>query len=1037
MSTKAAGSWLKDFGIEGRKSPSFFSSVAEIDAAGSTAPQPHALRRAFEQLKLDGVLCQDKNPVIYFRVMDRIVPSEVAAIHRLFWNQGVAPILVLIDSTEVHVYSGLTQPAPGSSPEIQRKGFIETLNRVSDELRRFIISVETGEYFHAHRRSFNPRERVDRRLLRHLQAARQRLAEVQAARLEPHTLDALLCRLVFTCYLFDRKVIDRDYLENIGIRKAGHLRDILNRTPRTDAKSDLYKLFSQLGEDFNGDLFCDDLDAEARQVKVDHINIVNDFFQGTDPCSGQQSFWPFEFGIIPIETISAIYEHFLKAAGQKQKKEAGAFYTPRVLAELVLDVALDNVPSLLDKRFLDPACGSGIFLVGLFKRLAEEWCRKNPKAGYDAKLLGLTRILKGSLFGIDKNRTACLIAAFSLYLALLDYLSPPDIRRVLKKVKVLPRLVRDAGSSIGTIRCADYFTADADLAENVHFVVGNPPWASVKEPDSPAARWCSAHKFVFPGRQIAAGFVWKAPGSLEAGGKVCFVLPHGLLFNHNKTALDFHREWLRRHRIELIINLADYQYFLFEEARAPALVVRYSRQAPSSPSHRIEYWTPKTDWTVTQAEVISVLPQDRCRVTVREVFDDLTGDDAPQIWKERFWATTRDRRLLDRLRIYPRLREILGQRGDRSAKRWIIAEGFEPFGQNDPPASRRRLSLPHAARVEANTHKLNLLVLPDEVNVRQPLNIDVRRSISDTQIFKAPLVLVTEGFSKVAFADVDIAYRHGIRGIRGPSVDSNLLAFLTFYLRSPIARYFLFHTSASWGISRARVDVDDLLRLPFPLPHQMADPLRANAIVKEAAAILSSARKQAVQATIGRDEIVREAQSAAEPLLGEYFDVDDIERMLVSDTDSITIPSARPGRTRVDAPTMRPATDAQRVEYLRILCNTLNGWAAKGCKVHGRAMVDASMGLGVVLLEKTRLGERPANPTDSHTDILKVLSTLQRGAAKGHSVVELVRGLKVFDGRLLYITKPVGRRFWSRTAALNDADEIAGTILMRSTREGT
>jgi hypothetical protein len=40
----------------------------------------------------------------------------------------------------------------------------------------------------------------------------------------------------------------------------------------------------------------------------------------------------------------------------------------------------------------------------------------------------------------------------------------------------------------------------------------------------------------------------------------------------------------------------------------------------------------------------------------------------------------------------------------------------------------------------------------------------------------------------------------------------------------------------------------------------------------------------------------------------------------------------------------------------------------------------------------------------------------------------------VFHQSLLYVTKPLGRRFWTRTAALNDADEILGSVLMR--REG-
>jgi len=102
--------WQKEFGLDVRTTPNFFSSSGDVDAAGNAAPQPLLLRRAFEQLELDGVLCQDRSPIIYFRVVTRIEPSEVDRIQSLFWNQGVAPILVLIDEDEVHVYSSLAQP---------------------------------------------------------------------------------------------------------------------------------------------------------------------------------------------------------------------------------------------------------------------------------------------------------------------------------------------------------------------------------------------------------------------------------------------------------------------------------------------------------------------------------------------------------------------------------------------------------------------------------------------------------------------------------------------------------------------------------------------------------------------------------------------------------------------------------------------------------------------------------------------------------------------------------------------------------------
>ena len=670
--TAASGTdWRNEFGISNRTPPRFFARKEDIDAAGPAAPQPHALRRAFELLKLDGVLCQEStptisSPIIYFRKVERIDPAAVADLHRLFWNQGVAPLLVLIAPDQVHVYSGLTPPGAAEEAGTPAHGFVERLSRVGDELRAFIVAVESGEYFHAHRRSFDPRQRVDRALLRNLQAAREELDKVPAARLSPQTLDALLCRLVFSCYLFDRKVIDKGYLESLGIRDAEHLRDILGRLPRTRAKEELYILFGQLRRDFNGDLFSDDLNAEARQVKADHIDILDRFFRATEVRTGQRAFWPYHFGVIPIETISAIYEHFLKAAGEEAKKQAGAFYTPRVLAELLLDMALDGVPTLLDKRFLDPSCGSGIFLVGLFNRIAEEWKRRNPNATYLQQVKGLLNVLRKNIRGVDKNETACKITAFSLYLAFLNQLLPPDIRKLQREGKVLPRLlyspeepdIEDRG---GTIRCADFFTALADIPEKVHFVLGNPPWASLKSRTAPAARWCSERGLPFPDRQVATAFVWKAPAHLEEGGKACFVLPHGTLFNHGTTALAFQQEWFRRHAVDRVLNLADYQYYLFEESRAPALVVRYRKEPPADTAHVIDYWAPKSDWSATQAELITILPQDRWRFTVGEVLSDLKGDDAPLIWKERFWATPRDWRLLDRLSLLPRLRDSVGQ----------------------------------------------------------------------------------------------------------------------------------------------------------------------------------------------------------------------------------------------------------------------------------------------------------------------------------------------------------------------------------------
>lgn len=1020
--------WRAEFGLEGR------SEFFNVTAVSTVSSQAHVLRRAFEELLLDGVLCQHGSPLVYFRLIDDLDACSCESLHKTFWNQGVAPILVLIDPKQVHVYSSLSQPhlTDGAS----KSGFVECIQRISSKLQTFLLGVESGEYFGQHRRSFDPSQRVDRTLCKHLKNARNALESVPSTRLEPHTLDALLCRLVFTCYLFDRRVIDQSYLETIGIHGAGSIRALLTLKPRSEAKEQLYALFTQLGQDFNGDLFSDDLVAEARQIKVEHINIIGDFLSGTDLASGQRGLWPYEFGIIPIETISAIYEYFLKTADKQEKKKTGSFYTPRFLAELVIDRALDGEQNLLGKCFLDPACGSGIFLVGLFHRLAQEWERCNPHARYDARLRGFTSILRTNLRGVDQSRRACLIAAFSLHLALLDQLSPPDIRRVLKKVKVLPRLVGDADTAI--IRCANFFEIDPNASAAVDYVIGNPPWAKT---DTIADSW--SKNLPLPNKQIAAAFVWKATSHLKPSGRVCFILPHGLLFNHTDEAVKFQSRWFSTHRVDSILNLADFQRFLFEDAEVPALVVRYAKEAPTA-SHVLDYWVPKTDWGVTQAELISILPQDRSRISASDIRSDLESEDAPLIWKRYYWATSRDRRLLDRLSLYPRLRDIVTTRREQNSdKRWIIGHGFEPYSAKDASsgAEKFRLRFQQTAKVESRTHKFNLILFPDDYKVVDSLRLDLRRNISDTEIFKAPLVLIKEGFSErdecpqVAYSEADIAYRHGIRGIHGPAEDRNLLALLAVYLRSSLVRYYLLHTSTSFGVSRARVDVDDLMRLPFPLPHQTEHPERASAIVNEIGDDLRTAAKQGAL-LLGRHDSVLHTQARADILLREYFDIVADEQILIEDARTVITPSLRPTRKRATpVPTIHPVNSSEQGDYVSALCGTINQWASKRSHVHGRLFVNNRIGIGMVVLEKTKSDGSPIHLDRPYEDILLALHHLQRGVASGRGTTELIRGLKVFDRTLLYIMKPIGRRFWTQSAALNDADEIVGALLMETRKE--
>jgi hypothetical protein len=1037
MANNVAPNWEQEFGISDRRPPRFFASTNELT---NEIPQAHVLRRAFELFELDGVLCLENSPLIYFKQIDRITTDRAVQMHRQFWNHGGAPILVLIAADNVHIYSGLSRPEADTNANASLSSLVKTLDRISDGLKEFVVSVETGEFFQKNSKFFNPDHRVDRDLLNNLKDTRDLLDDITKREISPSVLDALLCRLVFTCYLFDREVIGENYLKKAKIRGASHLRDILSIQPVKDAKNALYKLFNRLEFDFNGDLFNDDLETEANRVTHKHIQILSNFFNGISVRSGQRSFWPYDFGVIPIETISAIYEHFLKT----EDHDSGAFYTPRFLAEVVLDTALEGVTTVGSSKFLDPACGSGIFLVGLFNRIAEEWTQANPTATNDRRAKELMRLLQSNLFGIDINPTACRITAFSLYLAYLDQLTPRDIQHLQSKGRALPGLVRKDSSSrnpvqTGNIQCIDFFSSNIDVPNDINFIIGNPPWGSIATQETVAGKWCSINGKALPDKQISAAFIWKSATHITSGGKICLVLPHGTLFNHNSTAISFQKSWLDQHTLLTVLNLADYRWFLFEKAVHPALVIRYKNEKPSSQRQVIEYLAPKADWAVTKADIISIAAIDRSEIVIRDILKDLEGPDGPQTWKQRFWATPRDLRLLDRLSLYPRLRDhVRSSREANERKPWIMAEGFQPLGPKDKAEIAQTLKLPSKQFIQAKSVDIDLFLLPTDTKTLKSSSITVRsRSNKNTKIFLAPHVLITKGFQRIAFADFDVSFQHALRGIHGPADQRNLLIFLSAYLRTSLAKYFMFHTSSSWGMYRPEGHVEEVLRLPFPFPAQMKDEKSSNKIVKEVVRIVEDASKKSIENFLARPSLVQNASAEIETLMENYFDLQAVEKILIKDTVNVIIPSIQPSHRRMPVPTLKHTNVIQQKVYLQRVCETLNSWAKNESTVHGYTNVSSDLGLGLVVLEKVNKGQSYNQPSNNDNDLMTSLVRIREIVSRKKTSINPIQGVMAFDKKNLYIIKPIGQRNWTETAGLNDADEIAGSILMHSHTEHT
>jgi hypothetical protein len=297
-------------------------------------------------------------------------------------------------------------------------------------------------------------------------------------------------------------------------------------------------------------------------------------------------------------------------------------------------------------------------------------------------------------------------------------------------------------------------------------------------------------------------------------------------------------------------------------------------------------------------------------------------------------------------------------------------------------------------------------------------------------------VLITKGFKRIAFADFDVSFRHAVRGIHGSKEHKQHLMFLAGYLRTPLAQYFMFHTSSSWGMYRPEGHVEEVLRLPFLLPEQHRDPKRSRAIITEVANIVAHASHQVQTNFIVRHNVVQSASAKIETLINEYFDVQPLERVLIEDTHSVIIPSVQPTQARMPVPTVRQSSREQRNAYKDRICEILNGWRKESHYiVRGRTHASNSLGVGVIFLEKS-LQSDTANPQiDSDYDLIRVLDQLRKAALRKEARIDPVRGLMIFEQSQLYIVKPIAQRYWTQTAALNDADEVAGTILMHSHQE--
>lgn len=648
---------------------------------------PHAqelgyvLRKAQKECGLKGVyVLRAQNdtaspiPVLYFCQAN--TEAEAQLIHKRVWNQGIVPFVLVQTPTYLRLYSGFlykrVSPSGTGTDGILKAAI--AFNEAADQLAAFQAhAIDDGTLWQAWRDSITLETRVDWTLLENLRKLDRYMLERGVGREVSH---ALIGKFVYFRYLRDRNILSDRKLARWGIEP----KSVFSRNATVD---DFLLLDQRIHDWLNGSIFPLHPDALSF-MEPSLFRQVAGIFTG-DTVDGQLhlDFEPYDFSFIPIETLSVIYEQFLHLpeAGRhlSRGRESGAYYTPIPLIAFIQEELERRRPLTQGMTILDPACGSGAFLVQCYRRLIEQQLRQKEVPLQP----GLLReMLTTQIFGVDRDGDACRVAELSLILTLLDYITPPDLES--NPTFALPNLRNT------NIFEADFFDPDsawaaANATKKFDWVIGNPPWIelssrNIRPEDRSVRQWMRDNVREMPirGHQVAEAFVWKTLPHLKQDGVAGLVLPAMTLFKKESTA--FRRRFFASAYTWCVANFSNLAYVLFagraersalvlffqsgerrlEEDRdesiltyAP-LVVNQEANRPSKPGRKTNTW----NFTVNAAEMQEV-----------PTYKAMPGEMLP--WKLAMWGCFRDGKLLEKVaRKFPAFRDFAEMHG------LVAHEGF-------------------------------------------------------------------------------------------------------------------------------------------------------------------------------------------------------------------------------------------------------------------------------------------------------------------------------------------------------------------------
>jgi len=647
----------------------------------------------------------------------------------------------------------------------------------------------------------------------------------------PTNVLSLLGRALFFRFLRDRNIVTERDTKRIA-PQASSLLACFDNAENAHATS------QWLDRTFNGDFLpLEDGGSRAFFDKIAKNSSDSVFFNlkaivrglkpiGTEAYQMKLNWGDFDFAHVPVGLLSQVYEAFCWKWEHRSAKETSVYYTPRRIAQILVDEAFDGLPKPHEARVLDPACGAGVFLVLAFRRLYRERWKATERPDTKA----IREILDNQLAGFDISSSALKLTALALYLTAIELdpkpIPPEKLRFSELNGNVLFNHRRQDGDpadgpAIGSLgeHVGSRFDGQFDL------VLSNPPWTSLsKEHHLLAAEYTSvsqaiirrkgeavmAHDYQNPDFAPDLPILWKSTEWCKPGGRIAIALPARILFKQEDIPSRARETMFRLIEVTGIINgsnLSDTE--VWPEMSQPFLLF-FARNNRPKDSHVIHFITPQYDKVLNRKGEVRIDSKSAQSVEIAATFDE------PWLWKALTIGTPLDTEVV---------RRVKSVEGRRVSDYWETDLGLTSCtGYMIKPKQPQRdasflrdlpnFTASYSGRFSVDRGKL------------EPFTLSTVCWPRKREYYRAPLVLVKQspGFHREncwAFLSFDdVAFSQDFYGYSSADhPDRELLAqYLILFCHSLIWIYYILMTAPVFGAERRvvyKTDLDDCPLVPL------------------------------------------------------------------------------------------------------------------------------------------------------------------------------------------------------------------------------